>query len=485
MGDDNMVSKDIKVNKEKILTCFHYTSDLITYEFESNYGIKMLICYIEGFIDRKILNDDILKPLVLGLKDREKIRQLIFSPKIEEEILFENIVDELSHGKLAIFVDGEEKAYLVEISSWEKRSIEQPGAEAVVRGPKEGFIEDIAVNKVLLRRIIRSNNLVFENYKLGQQSKKAVSIAYVKGVVNEDVLEEVRRRLSKINIDAILESGNIEELIEDKPMGLFSTISNAEKPDVVAAKILEGRVAIFTDGTPHVLIVPKLFIEGLQTSEDYYIRPHYASVLRFLRTLSLFISIFLPGIFIALQLYHQEMIPTTLLISAAGAREGVPLPAVLEVFIMIIALELTKESGLRLPKSIGMTVSIVGALILGQAAVQAGIVSGLTVIVVSIAAIAEFTIPDLANALVIARIVIIVLAGFAGIYGITIGFIIMAVHTLSLESFGVAYGWPIAPRDWEGLRKDTFTRAPIWKMVFRPKVLQNYNCRRQVPPRKK
>ena len=203
-----------------------------------------------------------------------------------------------------------------------KRSIEQPGAEAVVRGPKEGFIEDIAVNKVLLRRIIRSNNLVFENYKLGQQSKKAVSIAYVKGVVNEDVLEEVRRRLSKINIDAILESGNIEELIEDKPMGLFSTISNAEKPDVVAAKILEGRVAIFTDGTPHVLIVPKLFIEGLQTSEDYYIRPHYASVLRFLRTL-LFISIFYQ-VFLLLYTISSEMIPTTLLISAAGAREVFP-----------------------------------------------------------------------------------------------------------------------------------------------------------------
>lgn len=456
MGDDKMISKDININKEKILSSFHYSSDLIAYEFESHSGIRMLISYIDGFIDKDILNKDILKPLIEGLEDKKDLRKLIYSSEIDEESSMDNIVDELNIGKVAIFVDGEEVAYLMELSSWVKRAVEQPGAEAVVRGPKEGFIEDISTNKVLLRRIIRNSNLVYEDYKLGKQTKTAISLAYIKGIVNEDVLEEVRRRLSRIDTDSILESGYIEELIADHPKALFSTISNAEKPDIVAAKILEGRVALLTDGTPHVLIMPKLFIEGLMTSEDYYSRPYFASLLRFLRFISLLTSIFLPGIFIALQLYHQEMIPTTLLISATGAREGVPLPVVIEVFIMIIALELTKESGLRLPKSIGMTVSIVGALILGQAAVQAGIVSGLTVIVVSIAAIAEFTIPELTQGLVIARIIILILSGFAGIYGITIGFILITVHILALESFGVPFGWPISPRDWEGLKKGQY-----------------------------
>ncbi|HEY8363070.1 MAG TPA: spore germination protein [Tissierellaceae bacterium] len=479
-----MISRDISENKETIKNSYHNSGDLIAYEFETISNIKMLICYIEGFIDRKILNDDILKPLVIGLKDKKDIKKLIFNTKVQEESSMERIINELNNGKVGLFIEGEKIAYLIELSSWVKRNIEKPGAESVVRGPKEGFIEDISVNKVLLRKIIRNSNLVYEDYILGTQTKTTISLAYIKGIVNEKVLEEVRKRISIINIDAIIESGNIEELIEDHPRALFSTISNAEKPDVVAAKILEGRVAILTDGTPHVLVVPKLFIEGLLTSEDYYLRPHYATFLRALRYISFFTAIYLPGIFVALQLYHQEMIPTTLLISAAGAREGVPLPAALEVFIMIMALELTKESGLRLPKSIGMTVSIVGALILGQAAVQAGIVSGLTVIIVSIAAIAEFTIPEFTHGIVISRIIILILGALAGIFGITIGFMIFTVHILTLESFGVPFGWPIAPMDWEGFKKDTFTRAPIWKMIYRPKALRGNNIKRQVPPRK-
>lgn len=238
MGDDKMISKDININKEKILSSFHYSSDLIAYESESHSGIRMLISYIDGFIDKDILNKDILKPLIEGLEDKKDLRKLIYSSEIDEESSMDNIVDELNIGKVAIFVDGEEVAYLMELSSWVKRAVEQPGAEAVVRGPKEGFIEDISTNKVLLRRIIRNSNLVYEDYKLGKQTKTAISLAYIKGIVNEDVLEEVRRRLSRIDTDSILESGYIEELIADHPKALFSTISNAEKPDIVAAKIL-------------------------------------------------------------------------------------------------------------------------------------------------------------------------------------------------------------------------------------------------------
>lgn len=477
-----MISKEISVNKDKIIKGFNNTSDLVTYEFEANSGIKMMASYIEGFIDKNIFDSNILKPLILELEDIINIKKVIYSSKLEEAYSIGNIIENLPNGRVAIFLEGSNICYLVELSQWDKRPVEQPASGTVVRGPKEGFIEDISVNKVLIRRVLRNNSLVYEDYKLGTQTKTAVSIAYINEIVNEDVLKEVRKRLEKIDIDAILESGYIEELIEDQPKSYFATIGNSEKPDQVAAKILEGRVAILTDGTPHVLTIPRIFIEGLMASEDYYLRPYYGSILRLLRFISLLVTIYLPGVFIALQLYHQEMIPTTLLISAAGAREGVPLPAMLEVLLMTIALELTKESGVRLPKSVGTTVSIVGALILGQAAVQAGIVSGLTVIIVSIAAISEYTIPDLSQGIIVTRFIMIFLGGIAGFYGITCGFMIITAYLLSLDSFGIPYFWPIAPRNWEGLKKDTFIRAPIKKFIFRPKAIEKKNLRRQIPP---
>lgn len=477
-----MIAKSIKENKDKLQKAFHNTSDLVAYEFETNSGIKMMASYIEGFIDKEVFDSNILKPLIVELKDNKDIKKSIYSSKLEEEYLLDKVIDRLPTGIVAIFLEGSTICYTVELSKWDKRTVEQPGSESVIRGPKEGFIEDIAVNKVLLRRILRNNNLVYEDYILGKQSKTKVSIAYIKGIVDEDILNEVRKRLNKINIDGILESGYIEELIEDKPQSFFSTIGNIEKPDVAAAKLLEGRVAILTDNTPHVLTMPRLFIEGIMASEDYYIRPYYASILRFARFISFLVTLYLPGVFVALQLYHQEMLPTTLLISAAGAREGVPLPVVLEVLLMTIALELTKESGLRLPKSVGTTVSIVGALILGQAAVAAGLVSGLTVIIVSIGAIAEYTIPELTQGIIETRFIIIFLGGIAGLYGVTCGFMVITAYVLSLDSFGVPFGWPIAPRDWEGLLKDSIFRAPMRKLIFRPKSIQKKNLRRQIPP---
>src|SRR5690606_3719607 len=211
--------------------------------------------------------------------------------------------------------EGIKKGYTVELSKWDKRSVEQPQSEAVVRGPKEGFIEDIAVNKVLLRRRVRNNNLVFEDFYLGKQTRTNVSLAYIRGIVNEDVLKELKERLSRIDVDSILESEYIEEFIEDPPWSLISTISETEKPDITAAKLLEGRIAILTDGTPHALIVPRILSEGLMSSEDYYVKPHLGSFLRIMRIVSLFITIYLPGVFVSLMLYHQEMIPTVLLIS--------------------------------------------------------------------------------------------------------------------------------------------------------------------------
>ena len=249
-----------------------------------------------------------------------------------------------------------------------------------------------------------------------------------------------------------MESGYIEQLIEANPSSLISTIGNTQKPDVVAGKILEGRVAVFCDGTPHVLTMPKLFVEDIQASEDYYTRPFYATFLRWLRIFSLFLSLVLPGLYVALQTFHQEMIPTVLLITMAGAREGVPFPAAIEAFLMTLMLDLIKESGTRLPKAVGSAVSIVGALVLGQAAVEAGIVSAPMVIIVAATAIAEFAVPALSESIIIYRFILILLGGFMGLYAITCGLIVIIIRIISLDSFGISYGFPFALVTNKGLK---------------------------------
>ncbi len=480
----NLISKKIGINKQEIIGIFNNTSDLIIYEFETESNIRMMVCYIEGFIDRNLLDRDILKPVILSLEMPKDIKKAIYVSSMEEVYLMEEVADKLTYGSVAIFINGINKSYIINLNKWEKRTIEEPQAEAVVRGPKEGFIEDISTNKVMLRRRIRNRDLVFEDYTIGKQTKTKISIAYIQGIVNEQILKEVKIRIRNIDIDAILESGYIEQLIEDNPYSLISTIGDTQKPDVVAGKLLEGRVAMFCDGTPHVLTMPKFFIEDIQASEDYYARTYYATFLRFLRVFSLLLSIVLPGLYVALQTFHQEMIPTVLLITMAGAREGVPFPAIIEAFLMTLMLELIKESGIRLPRAVGSAVSIVGALVLGQAAVEAGIVSAPMVIVVAATAIAEFAVPSLTEGIILYRLILILLGGFMGLYAMTCGLIIIIVQIISLNSFGIPYGFPLAPGNKQGL-KDSIIRFPLWTLIFRPKILEKKNMIRQRNIRKK
>jgi spore germination protein KA len=267
-----------------------------------------------------------------------------------------------------------------------------------------------------------------------------------------------------------LESGYIEQFIEDAPYSIFSTVSNSEKPDKVAAKILEGCAAILVDGTPFALVAPMLFLSGFQSSEDYYSRPFFTSFIRTIRFLSFIISILAPATYVALTVFHQELIPTQLLISIAAGREKVPFPAVLEAFLMLIIFDILREAGLRLPRPIGQTVSIVGAIVLGQAAVEAGLISPIMVIVVATTAIASFVVPPQADAGTILRYLYLILAGVGGGFGIIMGLLITLLHLSSLRSFGTPYLWPIAPVNFSSL-KDVFIRMPLWKLLTRPKAI--------------
>jgi spore germination protein KA len=372
---------------------------------------------------------------------------------------------------------------IINSKGWEKRSVTEPGSEAVVRGPRESFVENLRTNTSLIRRKIKNSALIVESMIIGRKTRTNISIAYINGVAKPELISEVKRRLKGIRTDSILESGYIEQFIEDAPGSVFATIGYTEKPDVAAAKILEGRVAILVDGTPFVLTAPFVLLESFQAAEDYYFRPYFATMTRIIRIIGFFITIMAPALYVAATTYHQELIPTSLLITFAQAREGVPFPAFVESLIMIITFEILREAGIRLPRPVGQALSIVGAFVIGESAVSAGIIGAPMVIVVAITAVSGFLVPAQNNSVVALRYIMLILGAALGGFGITLGLIGALVHMSSLESFGYPYLSPMSPFDVED-SKDSVIRAPLWLMISRPKGMAVDEQRREyeIPP---
>lgn len=385
----------------------------------------------------------------------------------------ENAIDAIVTGDSVFFIDGLDEAFILPSKNWEARSVDEPSTEQVVRGPRDGFTETIRVNTALVRRRIRSPLFRIEGMVVGTKTKTEINLAYLKGTVKEGLVEEIKKRLEKIKIDGILESGYIEELIDDAPLSPFPTIQNTERPDKVASAILEGRVAIFIDNTPFVLIAPTYFWQLLQASDDYYSKYYTGTFFRLIRYIAFVISLTLPSIYVMLASFHQEMIPTPLALTIASGREIVPYPVLLEAIIMEVAFELMREAGIRMPKPIGQAVSIVGSLIIGQAAVQAGLVSPFMVIVVALTGIASFSIPNFAASFSIrlVRFPLLIASGTLGLLGFAAAFTMLAIHTLSLRSFGEPYSAPATPFQ-PSDQKDILIRYPWWNMERQPKLAE-------------
>lgn len=302
-----------------------------------------------------------------------------------------------------------------------------------------------------------------ETFIIGEFTKTDVVLAYVDGIAEPSVVEEARRRIQRIDIDAVLESAFLEEFIEDSPKSPFPQVQSTERPDVISANLLEGRFAIFTDGTPFALVAPVVFFGALNANEDYYERTFMSSFLRILRITFMLVNLLLPSVYVAMATFQQEMIPTTLLMSISAARESTPFPAVIEALFMEIVFEALREAGVRMPKQIGQAMSIVGALVIGQAAVEAGIISAPMVIVVSFTGIASFTFPryNFGIAIRLLRFPMLILSGIFGIYGIAIGIVILVIHLVSLRSFGVPYFTPVGPMHFQDFR-DVFIRKHLF-----------------------
>jgi spore germination protein KA len=383
-------------------------------------------------------------------------------------------------GDTAIFIDGYNQSFIASSRGWEERGVQKPTTETAIRGPKEAFTETLRINTSLLRRKIKSTKLTFESMVLGEVSETQVSISYIEGIASPKIIKEVKKRLKDISVDSILDSGYIEEFIEDAPLSPLPTVYRTERPDAVAGKLLEGKVAILVDGAPEVLTVPTIFMEFLLTSEDYYQRAIFSTFTRWLRFLSLFITLLLPAFYVAIVSYHQEMLPTSLIISIAAEREGVPFPSVIEAMLMGLLFEVLREAGTRMPRPIGQAVSIVGALIQGEAAVTAGLTSTPMVIVAALTGLGVFVIPsvDMALTLIPLRFLLTVLAAVLGLFGVLLGLLIVNIHMASLRSFGIPYLSPLAPGVYRDL-KDVLVRAPWWSMNMRPKLFNKQNEVRQ------
>lgn len=485
--DDNYanfnIDTNIKVNIKNITDTFKNCSDLNLREIKigNEDSISAAVVNIDGLTDKATLFDGILKSIMLEAKFNNSLGKKLYdelknsilpNSEVNELTSFQEVLTHILTGDTIIFINGINRALSCGTKGWSSRAVEEPNTEGAVRGPREGFTETLRVNTALIRRKIKTANLKMEAKTLGKYTRTDINIAYIDGIVDPDILNEVKSRLSRIEIDSILESGYIEELIEDAPYSPFPTVYHSEKPDKIAANLLEGCVAIITDGTPFVLTVPATYWNFMNASEDYYERYFIANFIRIMRLAGFFLSVLLPGLYIAVTTFHQEFLPTALLISIAGSRANVPFPALIEALLMEFTFEALREAGIRLPKQVGQAISIVGALVLGQAAVSASLVSPAMVIVVAITGISSFVIPSYNLAITgrVLRFIIMIFGSVMGLLGVFLGFLCILVHMESLRSFGIPYLYPITPaviRDF----KDTFLRAPWWYMSTRPTFL--------------
>lgn len=475
------ISKTLQTNIDNLNNLLDKPDDLKIRQIQlGDANIKCATAFLEGIVDSQSTQDSILGNLegAQNLPDKEnELFQYIFNKQIavndvQKGTTFDDITFSLLSGFTILFVDGMEEALMINTIGGETRAIEEPVAETLIRGPRAGFVENLQTNLAIIRRNVKDPNLRFKTYKAGRRSKKNLVVAYVAGIVNPDLVKEVDRRLMTIDMDIIQESGYIESWIEDSSLSPFPQILNTERPDKIVAAIMQGKVGILVEGTPFALIAPITFSNVLQSPEDYYERWTIGSLLRLLRYLGAFLSIFLPALYIAIIGLQPGMIPSQLAFSIAGTREGVPFPPVVEAFLMVITMELLQEAGARLPQTIGQTIGIVGGLVIGEAAVQAGVVSPIMVIVIALTAIANFAVPaySVAIAFRIIRFGIMIAASMFGLLGIILVYIMINIHFVNLKSFGVPYSTPFAPffkDDW----KDVIFRSPTQTIKKRPVYL--------------
>ena len=502
--DEKNIFPTIRVNLDYLKVKYNtlINSDIEIREFTliaNNKQYRAFLLYIDGMVDSKTVNDFVLKPLMLrnqantfendvakvaitnNITVRKKkpfdlttyiLNSLMPQNSVKKINSFSDIISDVNSGNCALFIDTLNIAFSIEVKGFKARSISTPNNETVVRGSQEAFVEVIRTNTSMLRRIINNENLIIENSTVGSISKTKIAICYMKNIASDDLVAEVKYRINNLDIDYLISSGQLEQLIQDNASIVFPEMIATERPDKASNHLLEGRVVVIVNGSPYVLIMPGVLVDFMTSPEDLNLKFQYSNLLRIVRYIAAFLAVFLPGLYVAITNYHQELIPTELLFAISASRETVPFPIIFEILIMEIAFELIREAGLRVPSPIGPTIGIVGALILGEAAVSANIVSPILIIIVAITGICSFAIPDfsLSFTLRFFRFVYIILGYCLGLLGIGFGIFTHAIILSNLKSFRVPYLSPYLPVSNSTSEASTFL-APFWKRENRADFL--------------
>lgn len=499
LPQEKNIYPSLDVNLEFMKAKFNslINSDISIREFTllaQNKEYKAFLFYIDGMVDTKLINDFILKPLMLrnranthtpdkkvkvtsAIANNISVRRMkkfnledyIFNSLVPQNTIkkvseFEKIISDINMGNCALFVDTLSVAFSLEVKGFKARSIPEPNNEIIIRGSQEAFVEVIRTNTSLIRRFVNNENLIIENASVGKVTNTPVAICYMKEIANDALVAEVKYRIQNLKIDSLTSSGQLEQLIQDNDKVIFPQILSTERPDRASRYILAGRVVVIVNGSPYALVMPATFMDFLSSQEDTNIRYQYANLLKIIRGIALFLALLLPGLYIAISNYHQELIPTELLFAIVSSRASVPFPVILEILIMEVSFELIREAGVRVPSPLGPTIGIVGALILGQAAVSASIVSPILIIIISITGICSFTVPDffLGFWVRIYRFIYIIAGYLGGFLGIAFVLFIQFLLLLGNQSFGIPYLSLHLPFGKSARRKSYFL-SPMWK----------------------
>ncbi len=476
----SVIRKDLEQNIQYIENKLENCGDIIKKKFSigKEKEIQFYVVYTDGLTKTDMLEESVLAPLLKNFTKSENdlMRQLEYSSiqtaDMKEIYDLDEAITNILAGNTILFVDGYDYGILISSKNFPTRGVQEADQEVVIRGPKDSFNENLRTNTALIRRRIRDINLKVEQLQVGERSKTDIALMYMDDLVRPDILNAVKERLDEVSMDGILDGGMLEQLLEKNWKSPFPQFQSTQRPDKTASALLEGRIVLVVDNSPAALILPATFQIFFQASDDYYERWEVASFARILRYMASFLAIGLPAFYIAVANFHTEILPTSLILSIAAAREGVPFPVVVEVLLMELAFELLREAGIRLPGQLGGTIGIVGGLIVGQAAVDAGLVSTIVVIVVSLTAIASFAVPNetFASAFRMLKFLMIAFSSFYGIYGFFLGWLFLFIHLASLKSFCIPYMMPSVAGSLNSSEdeKDFHLRWPLFSMKKRP-----------------
>lgn len=475
-------TKNFKDNKKAIEDVFVNNLDLISKEFTIA-NVNACLLHLKGVVKNDSISDYVLRPL----KETTKLPKSNVLEYIKNEIILVTEVDEsknilktcqlISRGKTILLVDGFDSALVIGLDHVIERAVTEPPTSAVSKGPREGFNENIKTNLSTVRKILCTPHLKSVKLEIGKLTKTQVSVVYLDNVADKKIVDKIVTKLKLIKIDGVLESYYIVQHLEERPNSMFKQVGLYEKPDIVCSKLLEGRVAIFVDGSPIVITLPFILIEDIHSADDHYQQPIRVSAIRFIRLISIGLTIILPGLYIALLMFHYRALPLRFLVTILNSSQGLPFMPFAEIIVITILFEILYEASLRMPKYLGLALSVVGALILGDTAVKAGLISPPAVMIVAVSGIAIYTIPEQAAQLSLLRFFFILAGGLLGFYGLMILAIMIVVHLSDFDNYGAPYLSPASPFIRHDL-KDSVLQTNITSKKYRPKAIPNKNSKR-------